>query len=69
MNSGHLKIQHLKIGNLKNQLESSKLETWKIKKTNWKVREPPAPLNIPTQTPAPDHLLGGHNELGGTIVE
>ena len=27
------------------------------------------PLNIPTPTPAPDHLLGGHNELGGTSIE
>ena len=35
----------------------------------FQVRESPAPLNIPTRTPAPDHLLGGHNELGGTSVE
>ena len=27
------------------------------------------PLKIPTPTPAPDHLLGGHNELSGTSVE
>ena len=33
------------------------------------VREFPAPLNIPSPTPAHDHLLGGHNELGGTITE
>ena len=35
----------------------------------FQARESPAHLNIPTPTPAPDHLLGGHNELGGTIVE
>ena len=35
----------------------------------FQVRESPVPLNIPTPTPAPDHLLGGHNELIGTIVE
>ena len=27
------------------------------------------PLNIPTPTSAPDHLLGGRNEPGGTLVE
>ena len=27
------------------------------------------PLNILIPTPAPDHLLGGHNELHGTEVE
>ena len=27
------------------------------------------PLKIPTPTAAPDHLLGGHNELGGTSAE
>ena len=36
---------------------------------NLKIGTSPAPLNIPTPTPAPDHLLGGHNELGGTVVE
>ncbi len=35
----------------------------------FQVRESPIPLNILTPTPAPDHLLGGHNELGGTSVE
>ena len=35
----------------------------------FQVRESPAPLNIPTPTPAPNHLLGGHNELGGKSVE
>ena len=27
------------------------------------------PFEIPTPTPAPDHLLGGHNELNGTSVK
>ena len=35
----------------------------------FQIRESQAPLNIPTPTPAPDHSLGGHNELNGTSVE
>ena len=35
----------------------------------FQVRGSPVPLNRPTPTPAPDHLLGGHNELAGTSVE
>ena len=47
---------------------------WKHEMVIWRllyfqVRESPAPLNLPTPTPAPDHLLGGHNEVGGTIAE
>ena len=35
----------------------------KILKFVFQVRESPAPLSMPTPTPAPDHLLGGHDEL------
>ena len=51
----------------------SKNMKWKCGKSYklfyFQVRESPAPLNIPTPTPAPDHLLGGHNELKTTSVE
>ena len=39
----------------------------KIDNLKFQIRESPTPLNIPTPSPAPDHLLAGHNELGGTI--
>ena len=49
---------------------SMKLKFGKSYKLSYfQVRESPAPLNIPTPIPAPDHRLGGHNELGGTKVE
>ena len=35
----------------------------------FQVRESPVPLRILTPTPAPDHLLGGHNELNGTSFD
>ena len=35
----------------------------------FQVRESPAPLNIPTPNPATDHLLGGHNEVGGNRAQ
>ena len=53
-------------------------DSWLMAHGSWPItnlpRGPQAPsheipLNIPTPTPAPDHLLGGHNELGGTSVE
>ena len=57
MRFGEVKLQGWKFGNWK--LENWKLEIWTS----------PTPLNIPTPTPAPDNLLGGHNELGGTSIE
>ena len=41
---------------------SSKKPEMKFGDFLFQVREPPAPLNIPTPTLAPDHLLGGHPE-------
>ena len=35
---------------------------------HFQVTESPAPLNIPTPTPAPDHPLGGHERAWGTRV-
>ena len=53
----------------KNQ-ESTNQETLKPKnqETFFQVRESPPPVNIPTPTPVPDHLLGGHERLGDTMM-
>ena len=42
------------------------METWTL--FYFQMRDTPSPLNIPTPTPAPDHLFGRHNELGGMSV-
>ena len=43
---------------------------WKTHFLNFRdFQESPNPLKIPIPTPAPDHLLGGHNELKTTSVE
>ena len=67
LKSSKWNVSTLSIANLKvSKLKKSQLEMSTLKIRNLKI---PSTLNMPTPTPAPDHLLGGHKELGGTSVE
>ena len=42
---------------------------WEIHFLNFRdFQESPNPLKVPIPTPAPDHLLGGHNEIRKTEI-
>ena len=58
----HAKSENWQFGNLNLWIGSLETEYLTIENANKKFEIWKSPtLNIPTRTPAPDHLLGGHN--------